>query len=194
MGDSSDASRRSALGPTTITVGCVNFESVPRDKAATLEKMSAFVAEARGGDATSWSSPSWRSTPGASAPTARPTHSPCAWHRGQAELADGPSCRAVVDMAAAHGVHVIYGFEETGDADDRRDPQLGERRRARRARRHVPQAAPRHPARDRSVHARRRAPGVRHRPRPDRHLDLLRLLQGPRAEPGARAEGRSPAA
>ena len=33
----------------------------------------------------------------------------------QAEAADGPSCRAIVDMASARGVHVIYGFEETGD-------------------------------------------------------------------------------
>ena len=32
-------------------------------------------------------------------------------------------------MAAAHGVHVIYGFEETDDADDRRDLQLRQRRR-----------------------------------------------------------------
>ena len=29
-----------ALGPTAITVACVNFEAVPRDKAATLEKMA----------------------------------------------------------------------------------------------------------------------------------------------------------
>ena len=35
-----------ALGPTTITVGCVNFEAVPRDKKATLEKMDDVVGEA----------------------------------------------------------------------------------------------------------------------------------------------------
>ncbi len=32
-------------------------------------------------------------------------------------MADGPACRAVVDVAAAHGVHVIYGFEEARDPD-----------------------------------------------------------------------------
>src|SRR5579871_98377 len=35
-----------ALGPTSITVACVNFEAVPRNKAATLEKMAVFIAEA----------------------------------------------------------------------------------------------------------------------------------------------------
>jgi predicted amidohydrolase len=43
-------------------------------------------------------------------------HRPCAWHRAQAEPAEGPSCQAVIDMAAAHGIHVIYGFEETDEA------------------------------------------------------------------------------
>ena len=35
-----------SLGPTSITVGCVNFEAVPRDKAATLAKMVGCIAEA----------------------------------------------------------------------------------------------------------------------------------------------------
>ena len=35
-----------ALGPTTITIGCANFESVPRDKAKTLHKIDAVVADA----------------------------------------------------------------------------------------------------------------------------------------------------
>ena len=50
-------------------------------------------------------------------PDCADAHQPCEWHRDQAERADGPACRAVVDMADAHGVHVIYGFEETdGDS------------------------------------------------------------------------------
>src|SRR5690349_19905808 len=44
-------------------------------------------------------------------------HRPCDWHRTQAEVADGPSCRALVDIAVAHGLHMIYGFEEAGNAD-----------------------------------------------------------------------------
>jgi len=35
-----------ALGPIAITLGCVNFEAVPRDKGATLEKIDRFLAEA----------------------------------------------------------------------------------------------------------------------------------------------------
>lgn len=105
-----------ALGPTTVTVGCVNFESVPRDKAATLSKMDARVAEAaaRGCDLVIFPElalDSWGGCPDCAA-----DHRPCAWHRAAAEPADGPSCRAVADMAAEHGVHVIYGFEEAGDA------------------------------------------------------------------------------
>jgi N-carbamoylputrescine amidase len=104
-----------ALGPTTITIGCVNFEAVPRDKAATLKKMETFVAEAaaRGCDLVIF--PELALNTWGDCAECADAHRPCAWHRAQAEVADGPSCRAVVDMAAARGVHVIYGFEETGD-------------------------------------------------------------------------------
>ena len=149
-----------ALGPTTITIGCANFEAVPRDKATTLaeDRRRRRRRRARVG-ATSWSSRSSRLNTWGACTDCADAHAPCAWHRGQAEPADGPACADVVAMAAAHGVHVIYGFEEPGD--DRRHLQLGERRRARRARRHLPEAPPRDPARDRPVHARRRASGVR---------------------------------
>jgi predicted amidohydrolase len=104
-----------ALGPTTITVGCVNFDAVPRDKAATLEKMERFVADAatRGCDLVVFPELALN-TWGACGDCAA-DHHPCAWHHEQAEPADGPACHEVVTMADAHGVHVIYGFEETGD-------------------------------------------------------------------------------
>ena len=44
-------------------------------------------------------------------------HRACDWHLEQAELADGPACHAVIDAAAATGVHVIYGFEEADPSD-----------------------------------------------------------------------------
>jgi predicted amidohydrolase len=101
-----------ALGPTAITIGCVNFEAVPRDKAATLEKMGAFLAEAAAHGCDLVIFPELAlNTWGACAECAD-AHRPCEWHRAQAEAANGPACRAVVDMAAAHGLHVIYGFEE----------------------------------------------------------------------------------
>ena len=104
-----------SLGPTTVTVGCVNFESVPRDKPATLEKIDVRVAEAaaRGCDLVIF--PELALGSWGECPDCRAAHAPCAWHRSQSEPADGPSYRAIADMAAAHGVHVIYGFEETGD-------------------------------------------------------------------------------
>ena len=106
-----------ALGPERITVACVNFEAVPRDKAATLEKMATIVAgaAAQGSDLVIFPELAIN-TWGRCAPCAE-QHQPCDWHRTQAEKADGPSCRTVTEMAAAHGVHVIYGFEETRDGD-----------------------------------------------------------------------------
>jgi predicted amidohydrolase len=93
----------------------VNFEAVPRDKAATLEKMNAFIAEAaaRGCDLVIF--PELALNTWGVCGECADAHRPCEWHRAQAEGADGPSCRAVVDMAEAHGLHVIYGFEELGD-------------------------------------------------------------------------------
>ena len=105
-----------ALGPSTITVACVNFESVRRDKAATLHKIDARIAEAasRGSDLVVF--PELALNSWGECRDCASEHQPCSWHRGQAEPANGPSYRAIVDMAAAHGVHVVYGFEETGDA------------------------------------------------------------------------------
>jgi predicted amidohydrolase len=104
-----------ALGPTTITIGCVNFEAVPRDKTATLEKMDGFIAEAaaRGCDLVIF--PELALNTWGQCPDCAAAHAPCAWHRSQAEAAAGPSMQAVLDMAAPRGVHVIYGFEEAGD-------------------------------------------------------------------------------
>jgi predicted amidohydrolase len=105
-----------AIGPTTITIGCVNFESVPRDKAKTLERIDAVVAEAgaRGCDLVIF--PELALNSWGSCPECADAHAPCAWHRAEAEPADGAAAHEVVAMAAAHGVHVIYGFEELGDA------------------------------------------------------------------------------
>jgi N-carbamoylputrescine amidase len=106
-----------ALGPTAITIGCVNFDAVPRDKAATLERMNAFIADAAAQGCDLVIFPELALNTWGKCDQCADAHRPCEWHRAQAEVADGPSCRAVVDMAAAHGLHVIYGFEEAGDPD-----------------------------------------------------------------------------
>jgi predicted amidohydrolase len=108
-----------ALGPTSITVACVNFEAVPRNKAATLEKMAVFIAEAGAHGCDLVIFPELALNTWGRCSECAAQHQPCDWHRGQAELADGTACRAVAEIAAAHGVHVIYGFEEAGGADAR---------------------------------------------------------------------------
>jgi predicted amidohydrolase len=104
------------LGPTTITIGCANFESVPRDKAKTLAKMDVVVAEAASSGCALVIFPELALNSWGSCAACADLHEPCAWHRTQAEPADGPACGDVVSMAAEHGVYLIYGFEELGDA------------------------------------------------------------------------------
>src|SRR5689334_7559493 len=96
-----------ALGPTAITIGCVNFEAVARNKSRTLEKMAMFVAEAATRNCDLVIFPELALNTWGRCRECADRHCPCDWHREQAEAADGPACRAVVEMAAAHGVHVI---------------------------------------------------------------------------------------
>ena len=140
-----------ALGPIRITVGCANFEAVPRDKRATLEKMDAVIAEAAGRGCDLVIFPELALNTWGSCPDCADAHRPCAWHRAQAERADGPACRAVGDMAAAHGLHVIYGIRGNRW---RQHLQCRERRRSRRACRDLSEVVPRHTARDRPVYVR----------------------------------------
>jgi N-carbamoylputrescine amidase len=102
-----------ALGPAQITVGCVNFEAVARDKQATLAKMRAFIGEAadRGCDLVIF--PELALNTWGKCTQCAAAHAPCDWHRAEAEAADGPSAAAIAEVASARGVHVVYGFEET---------------------------------------------------------------------------------
>jgi predicted amidohydrolase len=106
-----------ALGPSSITVSCVNFEAVPRDKTATLEKMATLIADAGAQGCDLVIFPELAINTWGRCTECADCHRPCDWHRSQAEVADGPACQAVADMAAAHGVHVIYGFEEAQDSE-----------------------------------------------------------------------------
>ena len=106
-----------SLGPTKIKVACANFEAVHRDKAATLDKMEATIAEAASLGADLVVFPelalnSWDECADCAA-----DHRPCAWHLAEAERAEGPSCERLASAAAAHGIHVIYGFEEADEGD-----------------------------------------------------------------------------
>ena len=105
------------LGPSSITVGCVNFEAVARDKAATLTKMLGYIAAARAEGCDLVIFPELALNSWGHCDDCASEHRPCAWHRAQAERADGPSCQTVVDAAASNGIHVIYGFEEADESD-----------------------------------------------------------------------------
>ncbi len=98
--------------PAVVTVGCANFESVPRNKAASLEKLVAVVrAAARQGCDLVIFPELAINTWGECKDCAR-EHRPCAWHLEQAETAPGPASDGVARVAREHGIHVIYGFEE----------------------------------------------------------------------------------
>src|SRR6188474_924277 len=105
------------LGPSSISIGCVNFEAVARDKRATLDKLVGMIATAasRGCDLVIF--PELALNTWGQCAECAAQHRACAWHLTQAELADGPSCSTVVEAAASNGVHVIYGFEETDPGD-----------------------------------------------------------------------------
>ena len=101
--------------PTVVTVACANFAAVARDKSATLDKMRHVIAEAadRGADLIVF--PELALNTWGECPDCRDRQAPCSWHLEQAEPADGPAAAAIAEAAARHGIHVIHGFEETGD-------------------------------------------------------------------------------
>jgi predicted amidohydrolase len=103
--------------PSVVTVGCANFECVPRNKAATLEKLLGVVrAAARQGCDLVIFPELAINTWGECKDCAR-EHRPCAWHLEQAETAPGPASDAVARVARELGIHVIYGFEERDGED-----------------------------------------------------------------------------
>jgi predicted amidohydrolase len=103
--------------PSIITVGCVNFESVARDKAATLVKMEATIRDAarQGCDLVIF--PELALNTWGSCADCAARHRPCDWHLAEAELTHGPSAEVVATLARELDLHVIYGFEERDEED-----------------------------------------------------------------------------
>ncbi len=76
--------------PSSVTVACVNFESVPRDKAATVAKIEAHVRDAaRQG----------------------------AQHLDEAELVPGPTTEYLATLAGELDIYLVLGMNEL-DPDD----------------------------------------------------------------------------
>ncbi len=103
--------------PSLLTIACANFENVPRDKAATVEKLLGVVRAAarQGCDLVIF--PELAIGCWDDCRDCARAHRPCAWHLAQGETAPGPSADAVARVARELGIHVIYGFEER-DPDD----------------------------------------------------------------------------
>lgn len=103
--------------PPTFTIGCVNFESVPRDKPATLEKLLHGMRDAARQGCQLVVFPELALDTWGTCEDCAAAHRPCGWHLEQAEHAHGPSSDAVAALARELDLHVIYGFEER-DEDD----------------------------------------------------------------------------
>ena len=105
--------------PNLVTVGSVNFESVPRDKAATLEKILQFIRDAahQGCDLVVF--PELALNSWGECRECAEAGQPCAWHLEQAELVPGPATESVAELASDLDIHVIFGMEE-------RDPDAKE--------------------------------------------------------------------
>lgn len=101
--------------PSRVTVACANFSTAPRDKAGSVDHLIAVATEAaeRGADLVVFPELAIN-TWGHCEPCAT-AHAPCDWHLSEAEIADGPSAQRIAEATASAGIHVIYGFEETGD-------------------------------------------------------------------------------
>jgi len=103
--------------PSVVTVGCVNFESIPRNKAATVEKLLRVTRDAarQGCDLVVF--PELAINTWGTCEACARLHRPCEWHLAEAELAHGPTSDAVAALARELDIHIIYGFEER-DEDD----------------------------------------------------------------------------
>ncbi|MCP4904803.1 MAG: carbon-nitrogen hydrolase family protein [bacterium] len=103
--------------PKLVTVGSVNFDSIPRDKTATLEKILDFVRDAshQGCDLVVFPElalNAWGECEECSA-----EGRPCGWHLEQAELIPGPATEIVGSLARELDIHVIFGMEERDPYD-----------------------------------------------------------------------------
>ena len=105
--------------PNLVTVGSVNFESVPRKKAATLEKILEVIRDAshQGCDLVVF--PELALNSWGECRECADGGQPCAWHLEQAELVPGPATERIAKVASDLDIHVIFGMEE-------RDPHAPE--------------------------------------------------------------------
>lgn len=105
-------------GDDLLTVGCVNFREVPRDKDATLQKLLATVEEAAAQGIDLVVFPETALVGAEACEECREVGGPCGWHRSVAETVPGPATELVAKLAADRDITVIFGLAER----DRHDP------------------------------------------------------------------------
>ena len=101
----------------TVTLGVVNFASVPGDVAATLAKVEANINEAalQGVDILAFPEEALSGLGGCDACRGGIDH--CDYHHGLAETVPGPSTERVAALCAKHDMYVALGMVER-DPDD----------------------------------------------------------------------------
>jgi predicted amidohydrolase len=100
-----------------VTVGAVNFQSAPGDKAANLEKIEANVREAasQGVDIVAFPEEALIGAGGCDACSRQVEH--CDYHHDLAETVPGPSSERIAEVARELDIHVVFGLAER-DAND----------------------------------------------------------------------------
>jgi predicted amidohydrolase len=100
----------------TVTVGAVNFTSIPGDKAATLAKLEGNIREAASQGVDIVAFPEEALVGCGSCAVCREGADHCDYHHELAETVPGPSTERVAELARELDIYVAFGLVE-------RDPQ-----------------------------------------------------------------------
>jgi N-carbamoylputrescine amidase len=99
-----------------VTLGAVNFATVPGDKEATLEKIEANVREAAAQGVDILAFPEEALVGCAACDICRSRVGHCDYHEGIAEPVPGPSTQRIAELARELDLYVVFGLVE-------RDPE-----------------------------------------------------------------------
>jgi len=110
---------RYAAYEKVVSLGAVNFASIPGDKEATLKKIEATVREAAAQGVNILAFPEEALVGCIGCDVCRSGASHCDYHDGIAETVPGPSTERIAALARELDIYVIFGLVER-DAEDSR--------------------------------------------------------------------------
>ncbi len=108
---------RYAAYEKVITVGAVNFTSIPGDKAATLAKIEANVREAAAQGVDLVAFPEEALVGCGACEVCRSGASHCDYHHDLAETVPGPSTERIAELARELDLYVVFGLVERDPLD-----------------------------------------------------------------------------